>query len=303
MVGGGGQQVNRANRREWAGKVRRPKTGKGGGSGVEMPEGVARLFAEEMAAKFLATRDAGGRVNLSVVISLQPAPDEGGSKLLFADMMMRRTRKNLEEEPRATALVVDRKLKTAMVKAFFRGFYTSGPQKEFVDSSPFLRYNAYSGSRAAGVLEVVECYPESATRLPSVVLDKVKVSMSRVPGDGGKGDLPPLVSRRFSSLTSIKAVAVPAKDGHPLVFPVLALSPRKGGAIIMRPAAFQEELSDAALPAPGMACLLTMDAKSYKVEGRVERRGGYLVLLVEAAYSAMPPLVGEEIELVGAGGR
>lgn len=262
-----------------------------------MQEDLRRLFAEEMAAKFLASRDAEGRVNLSVVISLQPFP-EAEAELVFADMMMRRTRGNLQQDPRATALVVDRSLRTAVVKATFSGFHTSGPYKEFVDSSPFLRYNAYSGSRAAGVLQVVEALPVSSISLPSVLLDKTRVSLARLPRGRGRGELPPLVSRRFSALTSMKALAVPGKDGHPLVLPVMALSYRKGGGMLMRPAAYEEALGEAELPAPGMLSLLTMDAKSYKVGGRVERRGSDLVLFLDSAWSGMPPLVGEEIELI-----
>jgi hypothetical protein len=151
------------------------------------------------------------------------------------------------------------------------------------------------------VLEVVDALPETSIPLAAVILGKALLALGPRPGaGGGRGDLPPLVSRRFSSLTSVKALAVPGKDGHPLVLPVMALSTRRGGVMVMVPAAYREMLGGAVLPALGMACLLTMDAKSYKAEGRVERLGGRLALFLEAAYSAMPPLVGEEIELVRA---
>ena len=42
---------------------------------MDLPSEVRDLFAEDMAAKFLATVDPEGKVNVALIVTLQPPPD------------------------------------------------------------------------------------------------------------------------------------------------------------------------------------------------------------------------------------
>ena len=117
---------------------------------MDLPRDVSELFAEEMAAKFLATADAEGKVNVALIVTLQPPPDGKRDRLIFGEFLMWKSKRNLEENPRVAAAVVNMKLKMVTLMGDFQGFEKKGDYKDFIDASPFMRYNAYSGVRAAG---------------------------------------------------------------------------------------------------------------------------------------------------------
>ena len=74
---------------------------------MELPQEVRDLFAEEMAAKFLATVDPGGKPNVALIVTLQPPPDGRKDRLIFGEFLMWKTREYLEGNPRVAAAVVN----------------------------------------------------------------------------------------------------------------------------------------------------------------------------------------------------
>lgn len=262
---------------------------------MDLAKEVRDLFAEEMAGKFLATVDPEGKVNLALIVTLQPPPDGRTDRLIFGEFLMWKSKDNLEYNPRVAAAVVNTKLKAATLTGDFRGFEKSGPYKEAIDGSSFMRYNAYSGVRSAGILDVRESWP-TRSFLPGAAIDLLKVRMRR-PGDGEGGvDIPRLVKEKFTKPTSIKALAVMGEDGYPRVYPLLAVSMAGGTGFVLRSSSYKGELAEVAVPCPAALCLVTMDAKSYKVKGELSAlgRGAYL-LRVKEVYNAMPPLAGDLI--------
>lgn len=259
------------------------------------PEAKA-LFAEEMAAKFLATVDPQGKVNVALIVTLQPPPDGRDDRLIFGDFLMWRSKENLDHDPRVAAAVVNMKLKMATLTGDFRGFEKTGAYKEAIDGSPFMRYNAYSGVRAAGIVDVREASPARAASMLAIPFDFLKARMHR-PGPNGDGvAVPGLVKEKFVKLTSVKALAVIGDDGYPRIHPVMAAAPAGDRAFVLQIAGYNRELRDVEVPCHAALCVLTFDVKSYKVKGELSSLGpNALLFKVREVYNAMPPLAGDLI--------
>ncbi len=263
---------------------------------MDMPREVMDLFAEEMAAKFLATVDPEGRPNVALIVTLQPPPDGRRDRLIFGEFLMWKSKEYLRENPRVAAAVVNTKLRMATLTGDFRGFEKTGPYKDALDSSPLMRYNAYSGVRAAGVVDVREVGPVRAASMAAVPLDFLLVRARRRAEGNGAVPVPPMVREKFVRLTSVKALAVMGDDGYPRVFPVMAASPAGEGGFALRITSYNRELAEVKVPCPAALCVLTFDVKSYKVKGELLPLGrSTLLFRVREVYNAMPPLAGDRI--------
>ena len=116
-----------------------------------MPQVVIEKFADMEAAKFMATVDDGGNPNVVPVLSIMPFGEE---TLVFVDIMMNKTRKNLLSNRKVAASVLTKDGISYQVKGTFEGFQKSGPLFDMFASHPYLKYNAYSGPRAVGTIHV-----------------------------------------------------------------------------------------------------------------------------------------------------
>lgn len=266
---------------------------------MDMPKDVRDLFAEEMAAKFLASVDEGGKVNVALVVTLQPPPEERSDRLIFGEFLMWKTKENLLENSRVAAAVVNTKLHAAIITGDFQGFQASGSYKDAIDGSSLMRYNAYSGVRSAGVIDISECDARRSF-MRGMAPDFIRVRMRR---GGGKDDgvvIPGLVREKFLKLTSIKGLAVMGDDGYPRVYPALIVAACGHTGFVLRSSTYGRELAAIEVPCQAAMCVVTMDAMSYKVKGELSSLGGGAYLFkVDEVYNAMPPLAGDLI--IGAG--
>ncbi len=122
---------------------------------AKMPQVVMEKFADMQAAKFMATVDADGTPNVAAILSIMPFGEE---KLVFVDLMMNKTRKNLLNNGKVAVSVLTKDAVSYQVKGTFEGFQTSGPLFDMFATHPLLKYNAYSGPRAVGVIGVESIY-------------------------------------------------------------------------------------------------------------------------------------------------
>jgi hypothetical protein len=262
---------------------------------MDLDKRVRDLFSEEMAGKFLATVDTEGKVNVALIVTLQPPPDGRADRLIFGEFLMWKSKENLKHNAKVAAAVVNTKLKAANLTGDFGGFEKSGPYKEAIDGSSFMRYNAYSGVRSAGVIEVHEA-GQVRSFLPGVAADLVRVGLRRTKKGLKGAEMPPVVKEKFTKLTSIKALAVMGDDGYPRIYPLLTVATAGETAFKLRSSPYRKELEGIKVPCPAALCLVTMDAKSYKVKGELSSLGGGTFLLrVKEIYNAMPPLAGDLI--------
>lgn len=271
---------------------------------MELPKEAQELFAEEMAAKFLATVDEEGRPNVALIVTLQPPPDGREDRLVFGEFLMWKSKDNLQNDCRVAAAVVNTKLRMATLTGDFQGFEMTGPYKDALDASPFMRYNAYSGVRAAGIIDVRDAQPVRGAFLLGVPLDFIRVRMKGARGEVGGVAVPRLVRDKFTKINSVKALAVMGDDGYPRIHPVLSAAAAGDSAFVVKISKYNRELGEVGVPCEAALCVVTFDVKSYKVKGELKPlKPGYMLFEVREVYNAMPPLAGDLIAPRAAAGR
>ena len=126
---------------------------------AKMPKQVMDLFNDPDAVKFLATVDAEGKPNCAFIASLM-APGE--DMLIFADMMMNKTKNNLTDTGKVAATVYKAPWSSYQVKGTFEGFQRSGLLYDMAQAiskeSPQLRGKVYFYIKQIGVIRVEEVY-------------------------------------------------------------------------------------------------------------------------------------------------
>jgi hypothetical protein len=266
---------------------------------MKLPEEVKAMFSEEMAAKFLATRNGDGKVNLAAIVSLQPPADGRDDRLIFGEFLMWKSRANLEQDSRVGAAVVNLKLRMASLTGDFRGFERKGTYMDQINSSRLFMYNAYTGVRQAGIVDVREVGPVRRASYSRVMVDLLALQLKRLfaSKDGQvKGVIPPIVRQKFATPTSVKALAVIGSDGYPRVYPVMSVASWGKDGLLIKVSGYNRELCDLPSLVEAACCVLTMNAISYQVKGKLEKAGrNFLKLRAEEVYSSSPPLAGEKI--------
>ncbi|MEE8345877.1 MAG: pyridoxamine 5'-phosphate oxidase family protein [Dehalococcoidia bacterium] len=265
-----------------------------------------RLSPEAMTAlsgprtpKFLATRDAHGTPNVVPVLSLEAA-DEG--TIIFGEMMIWKTRRNLEADPRLSILVLSADLRAWAIRGRFVEFQRSGAYFDHLMESESIRYNAYSGIRSAGVIEVLEAPRTYEFSRAGLLIDTLlsRWLARRLFGkSGGAGAMPPQVQEKFSRLRAAKASAYLDAGGHPecLATPAMASA---GSAGLVWGGCPAEGLTGLKPGAPIASAVITMEPVAYQVKGEFHgwhpslgRNLGAIKVL--EAYSASPPLPGKRL--------
>ncbi len=266
---------------------------------MEMPADMVSLFSEEMAAKYLATLDGQGNPNVAVIVTLQP-PAGRTDRLIFGEFLMWKSREYLQQDPRVAACVVSLKLKTGALVGDFQGFEKTGANLEQINSSGFMRYNAYTGARMAGVLDVKETFPVRNIGYAGVARDLLGLAVEKYALRDGRAtgtvEIPPIVESKFKLPAAVKAIAVRAGDGYPRIYPIMAMAPAGKGLLAFKIAPYNRELATFETPRAAACAVLTMDAISYKLKGTLVHAGkGTGLLAVEEVYNASPPRAGDRI--------
>lgn len=263
---------------------------------MELSSEARELFSQEMAAKFLATVDPEGQPNVALIVTLQPPPDGRGDRLIFGEFLMWGSKKYLLSNHRVGMACIDKKLRMVALTGDFRGFERTGAYKEAMDASPLMRYNAYSGVRSAGVIDVRKVGETRKASFLSIPVDLARLKLCGKRGLREGVELPRTVKEKFTMLTSIKVLAVMGVDGYPMVMPILPVAEKGRGLLLFKVADYNRELAEIEVPCAAAMALVTMDAKSYKVKGELQSAGrGFYALRVDEVYNAMPPRVGERI--------
>lgn len=269
---------------------------------IDLPEakldpGVARALSELRAPKFLATRDADGVPNVVPVLSLE-AVDE--RTIVFGEMMIWKTRRNLEADPRVSILVLSPDLRVWTVRGRFVEFQRSGSYFDHIASEESARYNPYGSFRSAGVIEVLGGSRTSQLSQLSLLLHTARLRLLALglPRDGRTPPVMPVqVREKFDRLKAAKALAIVDASGHPDCLPGLPLLTAGRGRLVFSGGAARD-LSGVATGTTIAAAVLTPEPVAYQVKGTfagLRRSLGQVlgVIDVREAYSACPPLPGQ----------
>lgn len=268
---------------------------------------VMRALAGMRTPKFLATRDADGIPNVVPVLSLEAADEQ---TIIFAEMMIWKTRRNLQADRRLAIMVLAPDLRGWTVRGRFVGFQTTGPHLDRIMANENMRYNAYGGIRSAGVIQVAEVTRTFKLSQARVLVDAARSRWlaRRLARDGPAEEAMPVQVRdKFGRVQAAKALAILDAGGHPDCLPALSLAPA-GPARLVFGGATAEDLAALAPGSPIAAAVLSMEPVAYQVKGEfagsrasLGRRLG--VIDVRESYSASPPLPGQRLPAPSEGVR
>jgi hypothetical protein len=246
--------------------------------------------------KFLATLDADGEPNCVPVISIHPYND---GTLVFGEFLMQKSRANLGTCDKVGVAVFDEAFSGWSIKGRFRGFETSGERLDFVNNLPLLRYNAYTGVRAAGTIEVIEVSPAVSTSKYGVLGEYLRVrAVAGLSSRRSNGlCMPAQVSEKFRRIGAVRAAAYRDTDGFPRAFPLMACVPAGSDRLALRDR-FAEAYLKNVEPGTRLAvAVITREPIAYQVKGAYAgTRAGAALIDLDACYSASPPLLGERLD-------
>ncbi|MCG2767579.1 MAG: pyridoxamine 5'-phosphate oxidase family protein [Chloroflexota bacterium] len=287
---------------------------------------LLQALSQEMTPKFLATRSADGIPNVVPVTSLMLSGDVE-DRLIFGNFLLRKSVGNLDQDPRVGILVITPDLEGWMLQGDFQGWQQTGAYADRLNSTDLLRYNAYTGIRNAGIIQV------------RAVLRHFRIPKLRVLGDyllaraaarlcptvsevEGAITLPRPVRERFGQMMAVRVLAFLDGEGYPLTVPMLSLQPVGVGVKQVAPqmatSASSQRAQQAApllvcaeglaadllesLPdgAPVAASLLTFDVVSFQAKGKWLGSRRFLgapvgAMAVTSVYAGGPPIPGRRV--------
>lgn len=264
---------------------------------LEKHEGLLEALRGAMTPKFLATRSSDGVPNVVPCVSLLPADDRPDT-LFFGNFLLRKSIRNLLSDCRVGVMVITPDLQGWILKGDFLEFQRTGPYVDQQMNSGLLRYNAYTGIRNAGLLQVHSVVGDFKISKLQVALDFLR---ARLISGGGSANGPEInsvavplpVRREFARMAAVKVLAWIDEDGYPFLVPALSLQPRGEHALV-------GWLGSARLPSPAggvtaASNILTFDAVSYQAKGRWDSSGRGGKLTVQEVYAGGPPIPGGRV--------
>ncbi|MBN1658935.1 MAG: pyridoxamine 5'-phosphate oxidase family protein [Anaerolineae bacterium] len=271
----------------------------------EIP-GLVEALSGEMTPKFLGTRTAHGMPNVVPCTTLMQAPDSGSGdvadRLIFGNFLMRKSAANLDADPRVGILVITTDLDGWVLQGDFTGWQRAGAYVDRLNSTDLLRYNPYTGIRAAGIVDVRRVVRTFSIPKLRVATD---FALARLAGSGfslpgGAVIMPRVVRRHFSPLMAVRVLAFLDREGYPLIAPVLSLQPAGERALACAHGVAGEMLAPLEVGTLVAANLLTLDVVSFQAHGRwlgSRRVPGTQVgaMSVEALFAGGPPVPGRQI--------
>jgi len=247
-----------------------------------------------MAGKFLATQNQEGKVNVVPVITMKPFDSE---TLVFGEMMVRKTKRNLEEDGKVSACVVTDRLESYRVRGKFKGFENRGKHHDKITNIDMIKYTPYGSVRSAGIIKVDKIETPLNLGLLNVIPSEMSTRFLQFISENTtekKEKMHPNVMEKFGESMGIKVVASNRND-FPEVIPVLSMKALNPNTLIF-----------SSIGSPGLSKLeegefvassvLTMEPCSYQVKGIFEGFEGKIgKIRVKEVYSNSPPRPGEKI--------
>jgi hypothetical protein len=202
--------------------------------------------------------------NVVPVLSLQAFDDR---TIVFGEMMVWKTRRNLEADPRLSILIVSPDLRAWTVQGRFVEFQRSGPYYDRIASDVGARYNPYGSYRSAGVIEVVSTTRAARFSQLALLTDTLRCRLLArgVSGDGAAGlSMPARVKEKFDRLKAVKAAAFLDESGYPDCIAGFPLT-SAGKAHLILGGTSAEDLCAVASGASVAASVLTLEPVAYQV--------------------------------------
>jgi hypothetical protein len=279
---------------------------------LRVQPGLIDALSHEMTPKFLASRAASGVPNVVPCTSIMPAKDGAGpgsqpdeDHLIFGNFLLHKTVGNLNADSRVGILVITTDLEGWILQGDFLGWEQSGPYVDRLNSTDLLRYNAYTGIRNAGVVQVKAVLHHFRISKLQVAADYVLARAAcigaRESGSlEGATKMPSVVQEKLSPMTAVRVLGFLDTEGYPLVVPLLSLQPAGDSVLVCAQGMSADLLGSLPPGTPVAANLLTLDIVSFQVKGLwLESRrllGAPIgAMSVTAVYAGGPPIPGRQV--------
>lgn len=247
---------------------------------------ISKFFASEKTPKFLATLNHERVPNVVLIASFKYFDE----RLIFGDFMIWKTKKNLLENKKVCVSALLMNLDFMTMKGDFIGFERSGHYVEMMNNIAMFRYNAYTGIRNAGMVEIKEIVQKGSLSKLSLLYNYILRPRAHNIGDG---KLPGLIMDKFNRLTGIKVISFLDKDGYPMIIPAVSLYALDRNSLIFPKDCLGDYFEEGKL----VACnVVTMEPVSYQVKGTLSSDGKKGIIHISEVYSAAPPLLGVRID-------
>lgn len=257
-----------------------------------------KTLSGETTPIFLATLDAEGNPNCVPVLSISPYEDD---TLIFGEFMMNKSRRNLLGNDKVGIAVFSDTFEAWSLKGTFLGFETQGGRLDHVNRLPMLRYNAYTGVRAAGLIRVEEVSEISRLGKAGLLLNYLRARAAGVllkPRRGNGRCMPRQVEEKFRRVSAVRAVAFRDGDGYPRAVPLMGCVPAGPKRLLLADPLFAPYFPDVAEGAEVAVAVLTRDPVAYQAKGKYRgTRAGVGVIDLNSCYSASPPLLGDRLDM------
>lgn len=250
------------------------------------------LLECDSSMKFLGTLDDHGTPNVVPILSLEPWDCE---TVIFGECVMYKSKRNLQELPRAGLLAIDNQLRFAGAIADFGGFERSGPYMErlgllFAEKCPPCL--AHTEIRRAGWLKARGELGEGQLQWKSSFRSLVGLHFTGARAKDATAM--PLPAFDFlNQRSAIKVIAFRGPGGYPELWPAMPLiAPDRRTLLLSTKTLAHRPVSGQTVA----ICVLTRDSISYQIKGTYEPLGGQKAqVAVAEVYTACPPLCGEKI--------
>jgi len=268
---------------------------------IKTQSGLMEALSGEMTPKFLATRSAEGIPNVVPVTSIMPAGDVE-DRLIFGNFLLRKSVGNLDSDPRVGILVITTDLEGWVLQGDFVGWQRTGAYVDRLNNTDLLRYNAYTGIRNAGLIQVRAVLRHFRLSKARVLADYLLARAAARPPSGldEATTMPLPVQKKFSPVTAVRVLAFLDDAGYPLTAPVLSLQPAGESALVCAEGLFADLLEPLPAGIPVAASLLTLDIVSFQAKGRWLGSRCLLgapvgAMTVTAVYAGGPPIPGRQV--------
>jgi len=209
---------------------------------------------------------------------------------------------NLNSDPHVGVLVITTDLEGWVLQGDFVEWQRTGAYVDRLNNTDLLRYNAYTGVRNAGVIQVRAALRHFRISKLRVLTDYLLArAAARPPAPSGEAvTMPVVVQKKFSPMTAVRVLALLDGEGYPLTAPVLSLQPAGESALVCAEGLSADLLEPLAVGAPVAASLLTLDVVSFQAKGRWLGRRRLLgapvgAMAVTAVYAGGPPIPGRQV--------
>ena len=260
-----------------------------------------QAMSDEMTPKFLATVGNDGQPSVVLVATIMPNGDE---KMAFANFLMNNTAKNLNKESKTGALVITEDLMWWSMTTDFTGWDEKGPLVDAFNSNELFRYNAYTGVRNVGKLDLNQMIDEGQISKLSLLADFGFTGMTKrkFSKKSGVEKMPMTVVEKFGRIAAIKVLSYIRDDGYPICIPILSAQPADKSTLVFGTGCAPRLVEDIPEGAQVAINVVTFEPVSYQVKGTFTGYSSSVlgkkgVVKIDSVWCTSPPLCGERIDV------